>query len=83
MVALGFKTAKAKQTSGDHRHYEKGDRIVQVDMGEKKGFATPGMKLIINATRYDRVTFYRATKRTAKKINLNELTDAEKATLDD
>ena len=45
LKTLGFIYTKSH---GDHVYYEKGDRIVQVDMGEKQGFASPGMQIIIN-----------------------------------
>ncbi len=80
LEALGFEHTKFV---GDHKYYEKGDRIAQVDMGEKAGFGTPGMKIIINNTGYDAEVFYRATKKTAKKINKTPLTAEELSELDD
>jgi len=76
---LGFVYTKS---DGDHDYYEKGDNVVQVDMGEKTGFGTPGMQIIIDNSGYSREVFYRATKRTAKKINKPTLSKPELQTLD-
>jgi len=46
-------------------------------MGEKSGFASPGMQIIIGNSGYSRKIFYRATKKTAKKIGMPFLTDEE------
>ena len=70
LKALSFIYTKSQ---GDHNYYEKGGKIVQVDMGEKQGFATPGMQIIISNSGYSREVFYRATKRTAKKIGMPPL----------
>ena len=79
LETLGFIYIKSK---GDHRYYEKGYRLVQVDMGEKQGFATPGMQIIINNSKYSREIFYRATKKTAKKIGMSVLPEEELRNLD-
>jgi predicted RNA binding protein YcfA (HicA-like mRNA interferase family) len=79
LKALGFVYTKSQ---GDHDYYEKGERIVQVDMGEKGGFATPGMQIIINNTGYSREQFYGATKKTAKKIRAHPLSKEELKNLD-
>jgi len=80
LLALGFVYTKYR---GDHQYYEKGDSVVQVDTGEKTGFGTPGMKIIICNSGYSREIFYRATKRTAKKINKKPLTKKELAKIDE
>lgn len=79
LQALGFVYTKSQ---GDHNYYEKGNRIVQVDMGEKEGFATPGMQIIINNSGYTREVFYGATKKTAKKIGKHPLSKEELKNLD-
>jgi predicted RNA binding protein YcfA (HicA-like mRNA interferase family) len=79
LQALGFVYTKSQ---GDHDYYEKGNRIVQVDMGEKQGFATPGMQIIINNSGYPREVFYGATKKTAKKIGIHPLSKEELKNLD-
>lgn len=79
LKSLGFQSTKYR---GDHAYWEKGDRIVQVDMGEKAGFGIPGMKIIIKSTGYDPEVFYRATKKSALKINKKPLTAEELSNLD-
>lgn len=79
LKALGFLYTKS---DGDHDYYEKGHRLVQVDMGEKHGFASPGMQIIINHSEYSREIFYRATKKTAKKIGMHILSEEELRNLD-
>lgn len=79
LKALGFIYTKS---DGDHNFYQKGHRIVQVDMGETEGFRTPGMQIIINNSEYSREIFYRATKRTAKKIGMRPLSKQELKNLD-
>jgi hypothetical protein len=76
---LGFKYLKSR---GDHNHYIKGDKIVQVDMGEKEGFGPAGMQIIINDSGFSREIFYRATKKTAKKINKPPLSKEELKKID-
>jgi len=51
-------------------------------MGEKAGFGIPGMKIIIKSTGYDPEVFYRATKKSALKINKKPLTAEELSNLD-
>jgi hypothetical protein len=70
------------KSDGDHDYYEKGDRVVQVDMGEKQGFGTAGMQIIINNSKYSREIFYGATKKTAKKIGVRPLSKEELKNLD-
>lgn len=79
LKALGFVYTKSE---GDHDYYEKPDKIVQVDMGEKEGFASPGMQIIINNSGYSREIFYRATKSTAKKIGMPPLSKEELRNID-
>ena len=79
-MALGF--IKKAGRPGDHDYYEKGKYLVQIDTGEKHGFGTPGMKIIIDKTGYSAEIFYRATKETAKKINKKPLTKKELEELD-
>jgi hypothetical protein len=67
---------------GDHAYYVKGDKIVQVDTGEKQGFGLAGMQIIVNDSGYSRQIFYRATKRTAMKINKPPLTQEELKRID-
>ncbi len=79
LKALGFQHTK---DDGDHKYFEKGGAIVQVDMGEKQGFATPGMQIIIRNSGLSRDIFYRATKKTAKKIGMSLLSEEELKNLD-
>lgn len=79
LKALGFVYIKCQ---GDHYYYEKGDRIVQVDIGEKQGFASPGMQIIINNSGYSREIFYGATKKTAKKIGIPPLSKEKLKNID-
>lgn len=74
LEALGFVHTKDK---GDHKFFEKGVHVVQVDMGEKQGFASPGMQIIMANSGYSREIFYRATKKTARKIGMSPLTEDE------
>jgi hypothetical protein len=76
---LGFEHTKDE---GDHKYFEKGGELVQVDMGEKQGFGTVGMQIIINNSGYSRDLFYRATKKTAKKIGMSPLSNEKLKTLD-
>lgn len=79
LEALGFVYVKFR---GDHAYYVKGDRIVQVDTGEKQGFGVAGMQIIINDSGFPREIFYRATKKTANKINKPHLTKEELSKID-
>lgn len=79
LKALGFIYTKSH---GDHDYHEKGNRIVQVDMGEKEGFGTHGMQIIIHNSKYSREVFYGATKKTAKKIGMRPLSKEELKNLD-
>jgi len=51
-------------------------------MGEKQGFASPGMQIIINNSGYSREIFYRATEKTASKIGMPALTKEELKKID-
>lgn len=51
-------------------------------MGEKEGFGTPGMQIIIHNSKYSREVFYGATKKTAKKIGMRPLSKEELKNLD-
>lgn len=51
-------------------------------MGEKEGFGPAGMQIIINDSGFSREIFYRATKKTAKKINKPPLSKEELKKID-
>jgi predicted RNA binding protein YcfA (HicA-like mRNA interferase family) len=70
---------------GDHHVWKLGNREVQVDQGKeaKRGFATPGMKIIVakSGLENDHESFYRATRRSAKKIGKPVLSDKQIANI--
>ena len=75
---LGFKYVDDK---GDHKVWELGRYRPEVDQGKqaKGGFGPAGMKIIIfkAGLENDPESFYRANKRSAKKINEPPLTEEE------
>jgi len=68
LVSLGFRHTK---NQGDHRYYEDDEGyIVQVDMGDKRGFCPDAIQFFLQQSGVTREKFYGATKATAKKIGI-------------